>query len=48
MIHTLKKRYNCPIGHSDHTHGTDIPPIRVQAGADVIEKHFTSTPKLRE
>ena len=48
MIHTLKNRYNCPIGHSDHTHGTEIPPLAVAAGADVIEKHFTSTPKLRE
>ena len=47
MIHTLKNRYNCPIGHSDHTHGTEIPPLAV-AGADVIEKHLLRTPKLRE
>lgn len=48
MIHTLKNRYHCPIGHSDHTHGTEIPPLAVAAGADVIEKHFTVTPKRRE
>jgi sialic acid synthase SpsE len=48
MIHTLKKRYNCPIGHSDHTPGTEIPPLAVAAGADIIEKHFTVSPKLRE
>tara|TARA_Y100000768_G_C23913347_1_gene651102 strand:+ start:370 stop:1218 length:849 start_codon:yes stop_codon:yes gene_type:complete len=48
MIHTLKKRYKCPIGHSDHTHGTEIPPLAVAAGADIIEKHFTVSPKLRE
>jgi N,N'-diacetyllegionaminate synthase len=48
MIHTLKLRYNCPIGHSDHTFGTEIPPLAVAAGADIIEKHFTTTPKLRE
>ena len=48
MIHTLKNRYNCPIGHSDHTPGTEIPPLAVAAGADIIEKHFTVNPKLRE
>ena len=48
MIHALKKRYDCPIGHSDHTVGTEIPPLAVAAGADIIEKHFTVNPKLRE
>ncbi len=48
MIHTLRNRYNCPIGHSDHTRGTDVPPLAVAAGANVIEKHFTINPKLRE
>ena len=48
MIGTLKKRYSCPIGHSDHTHGTEIPPLAVAAGAEMIEKHFTVNPKLRE
>lgn len=48
MIHTLRKKYDCPIGHSDHTHGTDIPAFAVAAGANIIEKHFTTTPKRRE
>ena len=48
MIHTLRNRYNCPIGHSDHTRGTDVPPLAVAAGANIIEKHFTINPKLRE
>ncbi len=48
MIGTLKRRYSCPIGHSDHTHGTEIPPLAVAAGAEMIEKHFTVNPKLRE
>ena len=48
MIHTLRERYNCPIGHSDHTRGTDIPPLAVAAGATMIEKHFTVNAKLRE
>lgn len=48
MIQTLRDQYDCPIGHSDHTHGTEIPPFAVAAGALVIEKHFTITPKYRE
>jgi len=48
MIHTLRSRYDCPIGHSDHTAGTDIPPLAVAAGADIIEKHFTVNSKLRD
>ena len=48
MIHTLRERYDCPIGHSDHTRGVEIPPLSVAAGANMIEKHFTVNPKLRE
>ena len=48
MIHTLRELYDCPIGHSDHTTGSEIPPLAVAAGANMIEKHFTVNPKLRE
>ncbi len=48
MIHTLRERYRWPVGHSDHTRGCDIPPLAVAAGANMIEKHFTVNPKLRE
>lgn len=48
MIHTLRAAYDCPVGHSDHTPGVDIPPLAVAAGANMIEKHFTINPKLRE
>jgi len=48
MIHSLRMKYDCPIGHSDHTPGSDIPPLAVAAGANMIEKHFTINPKLRE
>lgn len=48
MIHTLRDRYDWPIGHSDHTRGCDLPPLAVAAGASMIEKHFTINPKLRE
>lgn len=48
MIHVLREAFDNPIGHSDHTRGTDIPPLAVAAGARMIEKHFTVNPKLRE
>ena len=46
-INILKNKFNCPIGHSDHTPGTSIPPLAVAAGAQIIEKHFTINPKHR-
>lgn len=46
-INLLKNKFNCPIGHSDHTAGTLIPPLAVAAGAQIIEKHFTTNPKYR-
>ena len=48
MIHALRERFDWPVGHSDHTRGCDIPPLAVAAGANMIEKHFTINPKLRE
>jgi sialic acid synthase SpsE len=46
-ISKLKNEFSCPIGHSDHTAGTLIPPLAVAAGAQIIEKHFTINPKYR-
>jgi sialic acid synthase SpsE len=46
-INTLKNKFDCPIGHSDHTPGTLIPPMAVAAGAQIIEKHYTINPKYR-
>lgn len=48
VIQSLREKYDCPVGHSDHTWGTDIPPLAVAAGANMIEKHFTVAPKLRQ
>ena len=46
-INILKENFDCPIGHSDHTPGTNIPPLAAAAGAQIIEKHFTINPKYR-
>jgi len=34
-------RFGCPIGLSDHTHGTAASVAAIAMGASVIEKHFT-------
>ena len=46
-IRDLRNRYKCPIGHSDHTPGTNIPILASAVGANIIEKHFTDNPKHR-
>ena len=38
---TLKEKFNCPIGYSDHTKGIEVSVAAVAMGAEVIEKHFT-------
>ena len=38
---TLRKRYNLPVGFSDHTLGWSAASHAVTIGACVIEKHFT-------
>ena len=40
-IALLEQIFNVPVGFSDHTIGTLIPPIAVSLGAKVIEKHFS-------
>ncbi len=40
-IETLKERYKCIVGSSDHTVGIMIPVVAVALGARVVEKHIT-------
>jgi sialic acid synthase SpsE len=41
FIDTLKKRFNQPIGFSDHSLDTEAALIAVAKGACAVEKHFT-------
>lgn len=43
---TLAKRFKCPVGYSDHTHGLAVALAAVGRGAVMIEKHFTLDRKL--
>jgi N-acetylneuraminate synthase/N,N'-diacetyllegionaminate synthase len=45
-IKLLQKIFKIPIGFSDHTLGTEVPPLAVALGARVIEKHFTLNKRL--
>lgn len=38
---TLKNKFGCPVGYSDHTKGFEVGIAAVAMGASVIEKHFT-------
>lgn len=40
-MQTMAKKFNCPVGYSDHTTGIDICLAAVAMGATVIEKHIT-------
>lgn len=40
VIYTLQDKFDCIIGHSDHTDNIQIPLYAVAAGAQIVEKHF--------
>lgn len=41
VMNTLSKEFDCQIGYSDHTLGSEVAIGAVALGAQVIEKHFT-------
>lgn len=47
VMQTLRQSFQLPVGLSDHSLGTLVPPIAVALGASIIEKHFTLNRKLR-
>ena len=40
-MQTMKDAFQCQVGYSDHTMGTEVPIAAVAMGAEIIEKHFT-------
>lgn len=38
---SIKDKFGCKVGYSDHTRGIEVPIAAVAMGAEVIEKHFT-------
>jgi len=43
----MKKKFDCPIGLSDHSLGIEVSIAAVVLGAAVIEKHFTLSRKVK-
>ncbi len=45
-LETLQKRFNCPVGFSDHTVGNTTGIAATALGACMLEKHFTQDRNL--
>jgi sialic acid synthase SpsE len=41
VIRNLSNHFDCPVGFSDHSIGSEVPGYAAAVGADLIEKHFT-------
>lgn len=46
LIEVFQKRYQIPIGFSDHTDSISIPIAATSKGAKIIEKHFTLSKQM--
>ena len=46
VLKILKKKFNCSVGFSDHTNGSEAAITSVMLGAKVIEKHITFSKKM--
>jgi len=46
VLEEIKKRYNVPVGYSDHTEGIAVSLGAVAMGAVLIEKHFTLSKQM--
>ena len=44
-IDTMKKKFNIPIGYSDHSIGIEVCKAAIALGANIIEKHVTMDTK---
>lgn len=44
---TIKEKFDCLVGYSDHTKGALVPIMAVAMGACTIEKHFTLDKKMK-
>jgi N-acetylneuraminate synthase/N,N'-diacetyllegionaminate synthase len=38
---SLRERFGCPVGFSDHTPGLTVAVAAIARGASILEKHFT-------
>ncbi len=47
ILDTLRKKFALNVGYSDHSLGSLVALASVVLGACVIEKHFTTNPKLK-
>lgn len=47
VMKTMRKKLGTLIGYSDHTNGLEVPVAAVALGANVIEKHFTLSRKMK-
>ena len=46
-IPDMRRIFNCPVGISDHTMGTGVAVTAVSLGAELVEKHFTLSRKIK-